>query len=222
MFKLSSTLLLFSQLLWLTAIPGSAAQLRQTSGPRTYALHLSDLPRGSDRESARFIGNAVAAKRDHVPVSLYNRHGRIISYFDNFSRPLINGLSLHARVNIVAASSEVTEFRTTSGARWYFMRLLRATLRSGVYGSTTAGTHVGEAKHLFPYHRAPAPVVGNQTAAFRASWAADEFAYITRSIEFRRGRYVVFLRVDGIESSLPRSAVAALARVIDHRIQIHA
>jgi len=196
-------------------LPPAPAIAGSSSSLQSFALRLSDLPRGATAGPARSWSNAQAAVRDGVAPSVYDAHGRITSYEDSFDRSLVDGLPPRG---LVRASCEITEYKSSSGAHWYYLRLRSAFRHSGVLGATTGGTRFGAASHLYRYTPVAMPRVGNENAGFKAESSGDEFSYTTRTTIFRRGRYVATLRLVGYQGQFPQRAANALARVIDRRI----
>lgn len=210
-------MLVAAPLLILTAAAYCTSPTHASTPPdlRFLALRLSDLPGGSTIGSARYWSNAQAAARDHVSVSQYARHGRIRSYENTFDRTLVDGLPARG---LVRANSQIVAYTTQQGAHWDFVRSRNALGHSGVLGATTGGTRVGQASHLFRYTPVALPPIGNEDAGYKAESAGDEFAYTTRTIVFRRGRYLAIIRLVGYQGQLPQRQAVSLARVVDRRL----
>lgn len=196
------------------SLPGRAT----AAGPdlRSMALHGQDLPRGAILYVSRFWTDAQAALRDRVPVSVYQRHRRLLSYETEFNRPLLYGRVEVSGLDL--ARAEITRFRSARGATWYFRHLQPILRHDFVAGTTTGGTMQGGAYHRFPYFPSLVPAVADQVAAYTAGWAADEYAYSERALVFRDGRYVVLLHINGVEGRTPLDLAVRLARLIAGRI----
>jgi len=180
------------------------------------ALRLSDLPPQTARDGSRFWDNAQAAQRDGVPVSLYIQHGRIRSYTDAFARKVMNA---SAKVWILHADSELTEFRSAANAYWYYRRMIGQMNGGYVLSTNNLGANAGQTGIHVPFRRLQIPVIGSRRAAFSANSGGDEMAFTTRVILFQRGRYVDMLRVRGLEGESPAGRVVAVAEKIDARLK---
>jgi hypothetical protein len=194
---------------------GSAGGSGRSVHLKALALQPSDVQSHLLAGPARYWSNAQAAKRDGVPVSSYDAHGRIRSYENDytpdFSAPVL-------AAGLERADSEITAYKGVQGAHWGWLRL-RATMRKAkVMESTTLGTPAGLAAVPVPFKQIAVPRVGNEDAGFAVTWGGDEFAYTTRDIVFRQGRYVALVRVIGIMDQFSLRRTLSIARAVDRRI----
>src|SRR5947209_20362507 len=85
-----------------------------SSGPslQQLALRLSDFPKATILDTRRTWTNAQAARRDHVAVALYDRHGRQASYSETFERHIMNGSE---PTWLLSADTEITQYRNDAG-----------------------------------------------------------------------------------------------------------
>ena len=183
---------------------------------RSVGLRLSDLPPQTIPDTARFWTKAQAAGRDRLPTSTYNRHGRVLSYEDSFTRNVITGSE---PVWLLLARSEITAFNTVAGARWYFHRLNAEMPKEYVMSTNNLGANAGQTAIKVPFRRLAIPAVGVADAGFTADSGGDEMAYTTRVILFERGRYVVELHIRGLQDQTLVSSVVGVARKIDARVK---
>lgn len=187
----------------------------EPANPKSAALRASELPTPVASVAAGYWSPGVLAQEDRLPPSLLQAHGLVRSYHNGFFRTLIDNMPVNG---VVRADSTITQWKTVAGARWYFSRLVPSIRRSGVLGTTTSGTNVGQASYTYPYKPLSIPRIGDESAGFEAYWAGDEFSYTSRAIAFRQGVYVVKLRVVGHQHEVPVATSITLARNIDRRL----
>lgn len=163
--------------------------------PRTAALHLTDLPPGSSISSAGY-GHVTGAAR---------------AYSVTFARP--------AYVGIVGLTERVEAYPSEAAAHAGFLRLHDSTAHGHQLGATTGGTQHGQAVVYIPFTPDHLPrTLADPHAAYSAGWAGDEYAYTTHILLLQHRSWVVYLRVAGVQGSLPWSAVLHLANLTLHRL----
>lgn len=119
---------------------------------------------------------------------------------------------------MTGADNIIVAFGSIDAARRGFSQEAERMARSTVLGSTSQGTRSGDVSHGYPYSPLALPCIGDQTAGFTADSYGDEFASTTRVIVFRRARYLVFLRVVGLQHQVPVRTAVQLATRIERRI----
>lgn len=164
-------------------------------------LQPSDL-RGFQEVQNRLIGNAAAARTDHVSVATFVRHGRIISSKRAFTRSGRPGI---ARVEIVVAA-----FKAGSGAWWDYRRVASTTPRL---------------KSRSPYrklHRLSLGTIGQERTAFSYESYAHAPGLLVDIVHFQRGRYRVSLEVVGrlriVRAGSETALLRKLAFIVDRRV----
>lgn len=195
---------------------GSSSSAQARPDLRVLGLRLSDLPAQTTVDSTRYWSNAQAAHRDGVPVTAYNQHGRVLSYQDSFTRNVLNGSD---SIWLLLANSEITAYKTVAGARWYYDRLRSEMQKEYVPSTNNLGANAGQTGIHVSFHGLAIPPLGDAHAAFTADSGGDEMAFTTRVILFRRGPYVVSLRVRGLVDQTLVSKVVAVGRKVDARVR---
>lgn len=171
--------------------------------PAAAALRLSDLPPGFMLDSARYLTNVQAGKRDHIPPTSYSTHGRLRTYVAGYYSARWPGLN---RVDLSIAA-----YRTASGAQWDFARLRAAQRRVSI-------AQYPDLSRVW-YRPMTISRIGDGAAAFTVDHQGDEFMFTNDVIIFRRGTISVRLEVTGQQGFTPRRNVIALARLIDDRLR---
>jgi hypothetical protein len=114
--------------------------------------------------------------------------------------------------------SEITVFDKAAGARWDLQRLIKLWRHAHQSGSNNLGANAGQTGIPVPFKPLSAPRIGDEGAAFTATWGGDEFAYTGTVFIFRQGRYMALIETIGIIGQYHGSTALALARSIDRRI----
>lgn len=179
------------------------------------ALRLSDFPKATILDTRRTWTNAQAARRDHVAVSLYDRHGRQLSYSEAFERHIMNGSE---PTWLLAADTEITRYRNDASAGWGYAHLVASQRHAFVFSANNLGANAGQTQIRAYYHPTSVPRIGDQDSASSVDSGGDEVAFTRRVVIFRHGRYVVWLRVMGLVDNVALWRVVNLARTVDHRI----
>lgn len=178
------------------------------------ALQKSDVPGGFSADPARYWTDQQAATRDHVSLPSYRSHGRIRSYSDSYSVSITSTVQAGG---LVRPQSEITQFKNTSGAQWYWSRLSKSAARAVVIGATTLGSNAGSAGQPVRFKPIRIPGVGDERAAFTVRAGGDEVDYQITVIVWRRSNFVDMLRVRAVAEEFPLSKIAGMARRIDER-----
>src|SRR5579884_2453734 len=186
---------------------GSRSQLR------ALALNLSDLPKGTTLDSIAFWTNRQAAAWDHVPVALYDAHGRILSCRTVFSN--LHKSSAGAMGGVVGVDGLLTEFRSVAEATWFYRWYSKHVQKTPVLGSTAMGTQHGTAASPFRYKLARSPHIGDASTSMSVTWPAEELAYQGRVVIFRQGQFVDLVHVYGILGRVPAAIPNELGRRVD-------
>lgn len=132
--------------------------------------------------------------------------------------PNLRTLGLH--MSDLPSETSADGARSWSNTQAARRERLRSAMRTAyVLSTNTLGTNAGQTGIHVPFRQVAIPPVGNEDATFTADWGGDEFAYTTRVIIFRRGRYVVLLRIRGLQDQTALSKVVAVARTIDARVK---
>lgn len=212
--------IVLSVVVTVSAIFGGIAPSVNASSSRSHlralALGVSDLPRGTTLDSIAFWSNSQAAAWDHVPVALYNAHGRMLSCRTVFSN--LHRTSTSAMGGVVGVDGLLTEFRTGAGAAWFYRWYAKHVRRTPVLGSTAMGTQHGTAASPFRYKLGRSPEIGDASTSMSVIWPAEELAYQGRVVIFRQGRFVDLVHVYGMLGRVPASIPNELARRVDARI----
>lgn len=176
------------------ALTGGAA-LASSHAPssKTFVLKRSDVPASftSKIDAVSAVSLADAASRYSLTAAAFTRQGRVDGYQSQFSRPYVKGKT---SPGFYGVADDVTQFKSTSGAHWFFGRMKKSA------ASETP---------------ADVPAIGDeQVASDPKALKGIRSAWIT----FRHGSFVVTVTASYLGTHDALSKAVHYARLIDHRM----
>ncbi len=178
------------------ACTGSVLAATHPVGAATFILKRSDVPASFNAKTdyVRPVSFADALTRYSVKAATLTKKGLVNGYESGFTRRY-NGKS--TAPGFYGVADNVTQFKSTSGAHWFFQHMKRAG-----YGTlSTAVPSIGD------------EVVAIHTGTEHGSRIAD--------ITFRHGDFVVSVSTSYIGKSDPLPKAVHFAKLIDHRLTAH-
>jgi hypothetical protein len=159
----------------------AATEPGQPTNLKALALRANDVQRHLLAGPAGYWSNAEAARRDGVPVAVYDRGGPIRSYHNSFTPDFSVRISF---AGLERADSEIGEYKDAAAAHWGWLQMRAAMRHAVVMEAPAMGTPAGPVAQPVPFKPIAVPRVGNEDAGFAVTWLGFEFTYYIMLIFF--------------------------------------